>query len=146
MEQTSSRDETTVKHQFDRMCKLVLRNTLIDHKRQAKYLQDHEILFSSLSSKEQKTLCVVDEYALDICMFHVLDYEVEVKNSVLSDAIKELPIKKQDVILMAYFLGMSDAEIARQMKLVRSTVHEHRRRSLELLKVHIEGEKHGKKN
>ena len=29
---------------------------------------------------------------------------------------------------------MSDAEIARVMNLVRSTVHEHRRRSLELMK------------
>ncbi len=146
MEQTSSRDETTVKHQFDRMCKLVLKNALIDHKRQAKYLQDHEVLFSCLSTKEQKDLYIIDEYALDICLFHVLDYEVEVKNPVLSDAIKELPIKKRDVILMSYFLEMSDAEIARQMKLVRSTVHEHRQRSLELLKIHIEGEDHGKKS
>jgi len=38
------------------------------------------------------------------------------------------------VILLSYFMGMSDAEIARKMKLVRSTVNEHRRRSLEILK------------
>lgn len=31
-------------------------------------------------------------------------------------------------------MGMSDAEIARKMKLVRSTVNEHRKRFLEILK------------
>ena len=29
--------------------------------------------------------------------------------------------RKRDVILLSYFMGMSDAEIARKMKLVRST-------------------------
>ena len=38
------------------------------------------------------------------------------------------------MILLSYFMGMSDAEISRKMKLVRSTVNEHRRRSLEILK------------
>jgi len=47
---------------------------------------------------------------------------------------KKLSEKKRDVILLSYFMDMSDAEIARKMNLVRSTVHEHRTRSLELMK------------
>lgn len=41
-------------------------------------------------------------------------------------------------MLLSYFMDMSDAEIARTMNLVRSTVHEHRRRSLELMKEMME--------
>ncbi|MDO4523681.1 MAG: sigma factor-like helix-turn-helix DNA-binding protein, partial [Eubacteriales bacterium] len=46
--------------------------------------------------------------------------------------------RKRDVVLLAYFMGMSDAEIARQLNLVRSTVGEHRKRALELMKKKME--------
>ena len=42
--------------------------------------------------------------------------------------------RKKEVIFLSYFQGMSDAAIARKLNLVRSTVCEHRTRSLELLK------------
>ena len=42
--------------------------------------------------------------------------------------------KKRNVILLSYFMDMSDAEIAKEMHVVRSTIHEHRKQSLELLK------------
>ena len=40
--------------------------------------------------------------------------------------------------MLSYFMDMSDTEIARVMNLVRSTVHEHRKRSLELMKKMME--------
>ena len=39
---------------------------------------------------------------------------------------------------MSYFMEMNDAYIARKLNLVRSTVHEHRTRSLEILKIMLE--------
>ena len=41
-------------------------------------------------------------------------------------------------MLLSYFMDMSDADIARMMNLVRSTVYEHRKRSLELMKEMME--------
>ena len=46
--------------------------------------------------------------------------------------------RKRDVILLSYFMEMNDADIARKLNLVRSTVHEHRTRSLEILKAMLE--------
>ena len=43
------------------------------------------------------------------------------------------------LILLSYFMEMSDADIAREMNLVRSTIHEHRTRSLEILRKIMEG-------
>ena len=49
------------------------------------------------------------------------------------------------MILLSFFMDMNDAEIAREMKIVRSTVHEHRKRSLEVLKNIMEMLKNEKK-
>ena len=76
MGQPSSKDEMTVRHQFDRLCQM---------------------------------------------------------------ALKELTERKRNVILLSYFMEMSDADIAREMNLVRSTIHEHRTRSLEILRKIMEG-------
>ena len=52
---------------------------------------------------------------------------------------------EREIKLLSYFMDMSDAEIAREMNLVRSTIHEHRKRSLEQMKKIMEGTMDGKK-
>ena len=98
------------------------------------YLHKNEVMISELSQEELNQLFVQDEYDLESFRFQVLNYDIEVKDSLIAEALTLLTKKKRDVILLSYFMGMSDAEIARKMKLVRSTVNEHRRRSLEILK------------
>ena len=63
------------------------------------------------------------------------------KEMVLVEALNALTDRKREVILLSYFMEMSDVAIARKMNLVRSTVHEHRTRSLELLKQIMEENK-----
>ena len=48
MEQSSSYDETTVRHQFDRKCKLALDGEVVDYDRHMDYRRKHEILFSKI--------------------------------------------------------------------------------------------------
>ena len=62
-----------------------------------------------------------------------------VKDTLIAEALQVLPKRKRNVILRSYFLEMSDADIAREMNLVRSTVHEHRTHSLEILRKIMEG-------
>ena len=52
---------------------------------------------------------------------------------------------EREIKLLSYFMDMSDAEIAREMNLVRSTIHEHRKRSLEQMKKILEGTIDGRK-
>lgn len=138
MEQSSSYDELTVMHQFDRKCKLALDGEVVDYERHMAYLRDHEVMFSELSEKEMGSLSVTDEYELEKCYFQAGGFEVEVKDVLLAEALKTLTERKRDVILLSYFMEMSDADIARKLNLVRSTVHEHRTHSLELLKTILE--------
>ena len=134
MGKSPSQFEETIRHQFDRICKLALKGEKIDFIRHMEYLHKNEVMISELSQEELNQLFVQDEYDLESFRFQVLNYDIEVKDSLIAEALTLLTKKKRDVILLSYFMGMSDAEIARKMKLVRSTVNEHRRRSLEILK------------
>ena len=123
MEQSSSYDEKTVMHQFDRKCKLALKGEIVDYERHLAYLRKHEILFSELSEQEMESLSIFDEYELEKSYFRAGGYDVEVKNALLAEALTALTERKRDIILLSYFMEMNDADIARKLNLVRSTVH-----------------------
>ena len=142
MEQSSSYDESTVMHQFDRKCKLALNGEVIDYERNMAYRRSHEIMFSELSEKEMDSFSVTDEYGLENFSFQVGGYDVQVKYALLAEALNVLTVRKTEGILLSYFMEMSDADIARKLHLVRSTVHEHRTLSLELLKIILEDNKY----
>lgn len=141
MEQSSSYDETAVRHQFDRKCKLALVGEVVDYDRHMDYRRKHEILFSELSECQAGELSVLDEYNETSYFFKACEYDVRVKGSLLVEALNALTDRKREVILLSYFMEMSDVAIARKMNHVRSTVHEHRTRSLELLKQIMEENK-----
>ena len=61
-----------------------------------------------------------------------------VENDLLSEALRELPDKKREILLLFYFMDMSDSEIADLLKLNRSTVYRHRTSGLALIKKFME--------
>lgn len=138
MGQPSSLDEKTVRHQFDRKCKLALKGELVDYTRHMDYLGKHEVMLSDLSEGEFGNLSVVDEYEMDIYHTQMLGYDICLKNMLLAEALSTLTKRKLDVIILSYFQNMSDADIAKTLNLNRSTVYRHRNRSLELLKRKME--------
>lgn len=145
MEQSSSGKEQTVRHQFDSFCKLVLRGEKVNYEKEMDYRNRHEISISCLTEEELGCLNTEDEYMAESEIFQVLNYDVEVKDELLGEALKYLPKKKRDVILLSFFMDMTDTEIAKQMNLVRSTIHHHRTSSLQSLKKIMEGIRNGEK-
>ena len=138
MEQSSSGRNETNLHRFDSYCKKILKNEAIDCYREIQKHRQREIFFSELSEKEWKQLYMEDEYDLDTCNFRVLDYDVEVKDALIAEALNLLSDKKREVVLLAYFLDMSDTEIAKLLNLRQSTIHYHRTSSLKSLKEFLE--------
>ena len=134
MEQSSFRNKITVMHQYDRLCKMALNSEVINYKKHVAYRQKWEVMLSELSAKELSRLFTMDKYDLEIYRFQVLDYDIEVTDTLIAEALHTLTEKKRNVVLLSYFMDMSDADIARKMNLVRSTISEHRKRSLELMR------------
>ena len=63
---------------------------------------------------------------------------VGIEHDLLSEALRELPDKKREILLLFYFMDMSDSEIADLLKLNRSTVYRHRTSGLALIKKFME--------
>ena len=134
----------TVRHQFDSFCKKVLREESRDYERQLARILEREITFSDLSESILSRIGVMDEYPSDHTYFDVLDYRVAVRNNQLAKALASLPSKKRDVVLLAFFLDMNDAEIAEKFNVVRTTIQRRRTSSLAELKSRLEVKKNGK--
>lgn len=143
MEQSSSEKQSRVRKQFDSFCKTLLKNEMIDYERERSYRLKHEVSFSELTQEELSRMTNTDEYIVESEVFRVLDYDVEVKDELIGEALKYLPEKKRNVILLSFFMDMTDTEIAKHMNLVRSTIHHHRVSSLQALKKIMEGIRNG---
>ena len=63
-----------------------------------------------------------------------LEYDVEVRSDLLAEVLQLLSQRKRDVILLSFFIGMSDTEIAKELCLVNSTIHKHKKSALNLMK------------
>lgn len=126
--------QRTIQHQFDAYVKKALRGEVNDHKSELARLSSHETLFSELPDGMLESLCTYDEYPCEQHCFSAAGQSITVRSDALADAISELSARKRDVLLMAYCLGFSDAEIASLLNLMASTVHYHRTSSLKQIK------------
>ena len=57
--------------------------------------------------------------------------------NILADALAQLPEGKRDVILLSYFLGMSDREISERLNVVRQTISKRRLVTLKELREYL---------
>ena len=134
MEQSSFQDEQTVRHQFDSLCKLALKSEVINYEKHMAYRQKYEVMLSELSEKELSRLFIMDEHEMETHRFQVLGYDIEVKDALIAEALQTLTEKKRNVVLLSYFMDMSDVEIAELLNVNRSTVYRHRISGLAMIK------------
>ena len=132
-QQPTPKTQQTVRHQFDSFVKKALRGEVSTYRKEMARRAQLEVTFSDLSETELNALYTIDEYPSDHYAFRVLGYDVEVRSPHIGAALESLPPKKRDIILLAYFLDMTDTEIARCLNVVSSTIHYHRLHSLHLL-------------
>jgi len=134
----SSSDKDRIEKQFDHFCKKTITNEVRDIKKHYGYLQQNEKLFSELSRVERNQLSTVDEYSSTGFEIAVAGFLLDIENELLYEAINALPLNKRNVILLSYWLDMTDAAISRCLNLVRRTVSYMRTSSLKQLKKYIE--------
>ncbi len=129
----SKREQEIVSRQFVKYCIEIRHGEELNYLDEMDRLWEKEISFSNLREDVQQQLCSYDEL-LETNYFQVMGIKVPVNGEEISDALRRLPEKERMVILMAYFLDMTEKEIAECLNLVQSTVHYHKVDSLQLLK------------
>jgi RNA polymerase sigma factor (sigma-70 family) len=124
---------------FDSYCKKVLKHRVYDYYRKMKRRRAREVSLSELSEHNLAKLSGTDEYFKDACRFHDLGYDIAVSDEQIAEALNALPTDRRDIILLSYFLDMTDREIAERMDIVRRTVTYRRASTLRKLKKIMEG-------
>ncbi len=133
-------NETRISNQFGCFCSRVLKNEAHNIRSEYKRRQEHEKSFQELTNDELVQLSAEDKYFTDEHIFNVLDKEIIVVGNLLAKALKQLPPEKRDVILLSYFVGMSDTEIGRQLNTIQQTIFKRRTSTLKLLRDYLKKE------
>lgn len=132
--QPSSSFEKTIEAQFDCLTKKVIKYERSKYYRDISRHWRNEISFSDLLEVEFEHFYNIDKYPSEYTAFNVLGMEVQIMDEKLSEIFKVLPEKKRNIILLSYFMDMSDSEIGKLMNLVRSTIYRHRTSILKEIK------------
>ena len=133
------RTQWQIRCAFNGFCKRTLKNEVFTAHRDIKRHQLREVSFSDLTPQEENQLYTYDTYFADDeaeKSFCVAGKEITAK--LLADALHSLPEEKREAILLYYFFGMNDAEIAMLRNVPRSTIQYRRTSSFELLKRYLE--------
>ena len=125
---------------FDCFCKKVLKNEVRDHYDEMKRQREKEVSFSELSERELGQLSTSDKYFEKEQVFDVQGLDVVVNGEAIAQALKNLPQRNRDIILLSYFLELSDGEIGKKLDMVRSTVQYRRTSTLRELRKFMEEE------
>ena len=123
--------QKTVQCQFDCKLKRVVKNIVRNYRKELRRRRNKEISFCELPEIVVEKLAVWDEYESDYTAFDVCGIEIRVLDDELADALKSLSERERAIILMYFFLGMSDTEIGEKLNINRTTSFRSRKNSLE---------------
>ena len=140
----SSSQQKTIQHQYDSFAKKTLAGESKNYLMELAKQSSREVCFSELKENELNKFSTLDEYSRNYYSHTVDGYDVYVKDDLLNEALNNLPAKKREIILLSYFLDMSDEEIGAMMNVVRSTIFRHRKNALARMKKFMEGKKNDK--
>ena len=132
--------EQRVQNQFGGFCTRVLKNEANRIHNEYARQREMEKSLDAVTPEELEEIAVMDQYFQDDHVFEVLGKQVVVTGDLLADAIAKLPDRKRDIILLTYFLGLTDREISKYLNIVHQTVSKNRIRILKELREILEKE------
>lgn len=115
-----------IQNQFGAFCVKVLKNEARYIQRELASLQSQEKSLGELTVSELEQTAVWDKHFMGEHVFEVLGLPVVVTGDLLADALAQLPEGKRDVILLSYFLEMTDREISEKLNIVHQAVSKRR--------------------
>ena len=124
---------------FQKYCNAVLHNEACDAHRELRTHKAKEVTFSDMTLDEARQLHTFDEYFKRETAETVFEKAgKKITPKLLLEAIRTLPEEKRKAILLYYFEGMSDTEIAELLNTPRSTIQYRRTSSFEQLRKYLE--------
>lgn len=119
---------------FDSFITRLITNEGKNARKQIARRAEKEIAMSQLLDSELARLASTDTYDIEEMTFSINSETVVVKNILLGRAIASLPPMRREVILLSYFLGESDTQIAKSLNLTPNAIRYRRQTTLQRLK------------
>lgn len=133
--------QKTIQCQFDCKLKKVVKGIVRNYRKELARRQAKEVSFCELPEIVVEKLIVWDDYESEYTTFDVCGTEIRVLDEELAEALKHLPEQSRNIVLMFFFLDMSDSEIGEKLNINRSTSYRHRRNSLEEIRKQLKEKK-----
>ncbi len=124
--------ETKTRIQFDYLMRKITYNVVKNYRKELSRHANKEM--SLYDIHDINAVSVMDDYCVNYDTFDVLGNEVRIYDEQLCNAIKTLTEQRRNILLMSYFLEMTDAEIAKIMSMERFSICRNRLKTLKLLK------------
>lgn len=125
-EKMKDSEEKRIQNQFGGFCTRVLKNEANRIHNGYSRQREWEEPLDHMGPEELSQIAVEDRYFQDDHIFEVLGIPVVVTGDVLAEILAQLPEGKRDIILLSFFLEMTDREIAEYLHIVHQTVSKRR--------------------
>ena len=138
----TDKEDKTVR-QFVLFCRTALMYEKKNYYNERKHMAERETHIEMFSLKQSDMLeKIFDTYHADY--FSVMGYEIGIVDGDLAQALRELPDKKIQIVLLYYIAGLSDREIGEIYGTGRSTICDQRNNAIKKLRLLMEEMHHGK--
>ena len=131
-----------LQRQFDAYCTKVLKYASISYYHANRRRTEHEVSFSSLLEKDLAEVSTADRYPCMVYHFQVREWLVEVQNELLGHAIERLTPYRQEIILLYFFLGFKNKEIAALYGCNAGKISYHKMRAVRQIRSEMEVRHH----
>ena len=119
--------EKAIRLQFDCLIRKVIDRTIKNYYRELGRRAKHEVPFCDVTEADLNHVAIIDEYSMGYTVFPVYGTEVRVFDEHLSE-------RQRNIVLMSYFLEMSDIEIGEIIGISRCSVYRSRMRALNIIR------------
>lgn len=129
--------QKTVQCRFESCLKKVVRHVVKDYQQGLKRRKEKEISFCELPENVVEKLAVWDDYETNYTIFNVCGHDIRVYDDELAEALKKLPERKRNTLLMYYFLELTESEIANLQQITQVGVFKNRHHALKTMKKYL---------
>lgn len=131
-------------HAFDAFCKRVIRNAAVDAFRKTKRKQKVEMDIDDPMIAYIHSIQTHDTYTLYSRTYYVKEQPIIVRDKNLGEALQYIIPQKRAVILLSYFAGYNDTEVANILGVSPTSIARRKKSALlrlrELLEVRVNDE------
>lgn len=123
---------------FDSFTKTTIRNESANAHNEIASRMEKEVSFSCLPHDDLQSFQTVDIYRPYRKTYHVRGNVVHVYDPTLGELLQHISPQRREVILLCYFLGLTDSEIGRLLHIDHKTVNYRRSAALQRLREFLE--------